>query len=137
MPPDIAANGLTTIKPGPAQTVHEPAFLLRRDQVMLIVTGRRTEMTQKALLFSIPAGVFWCGAAFFLIKWMVYWLKGNLAPGMNTSGASLFVLFLACALATGFGFYVTARAWLSRSSTRWQLSSLFFGILVFWAVSGH
>ena len=93
-------------------------------------------MKQRALLISIPAAVLWCGAALFLIKWMVYWLKGNLAPGSNTSGAALFVLFFACALAAGSGFYATARAWLGRSNTRWQLLSLFGGILVLWAVSG-
>ncbi len=93
-------------------------------------------MKRKVLLISITAAVSWLGVAFFLGKWTVYWLKGNLVPGSNTPGAALFVFFLACALATGFGFYATARAWLGKSNTRWQLLSLICAFLVLWAVAG-
>ena len=93
-------------------------------------------MKQKALLISIPAAVLWLGVAFFLCKWTAYWFNGNLVPGSNTSGTILFVLFFACALATGFGIYATARAWLGKSNTRWQALSLICAFLVLWAVAG-
>ena len=93
-------------------------------------------MKRKAFLISIPAAVVWIGAAFFLVKWTISWLNGNLVPGNNTSGVVLFVFFLACAVAMVFGFYTTAKAWLGKSNTKWQVISLICAILVLLAVAG-
>jgi hypothetical protein len=94
-------------------------------------------MKRITLLISIFAAVFWFGAALFLAKWTMAWLRGNLTPGDNTSGTILFGFFLFCALATGLGFYTTARAWLGKSNTKWQAASLICAFLIFLAVAGH
>jgi hypothetical protein len=112
-------------------------FSWRRIGVEFIVKGRCAKVKRKAFLISIPAAVLWLGSAFFLGKWTTYWLRGNFVPGSDTSGVTLFAFFFACAVATGFGFYATARALLGKSTIRWQVLSLICAFLVLWAVAGH
>ena len=93
-------------------------------------------MKRKALIISIPITAVWIGSAFFFAKWTIYWHKGNLIQGNNTSGTVLFVFFLACLIALVFGFYTTSKAWFGKSNTKWQVISLICAILVLLAVAG-
>lgn len=94
-------------------------------------------MKRTTLIISILAGALWLAGASFMARWTIAWLRGNLTPGSNTSGTLLFGFFLFCSIAIGVGFYTTARAWLGKSSTKWQVLSLIGAFFIFWVVVGH
>jgi hypothetical protein len=89
-----------------------------------------------AIIASVPAAFLWGGVMFFCVKWVHASAVGRLEPGVNTSMGALLVIFLCALLLSLGGIYLCGRAWMGRSSLKWQVVSLIGAVVAFWAVSG-
>jgi hypothetical protein len=88
------------------------------------------------LVASILAFLLWLGVLALLAKWAQAWATGRLEPGASTSLEALALVFLAAAVASVGGIFLSVRAWRGKSQVKWQALSMLGAALALWAVSG-
>jgi hypothetical protein len=88
------------------------------------------------LVVSVAALSVWLAVAGFLVKWLRAWSAGRLEPGVGSSWSGLYGMFAVAVVALGAGLFLTIRAWLGKSTVKWQVFSIVLAVISLLLVCG-